>query len=193
MILRFFSRCVLATCLLVLPDFVTAQELLPSNTSRLASFITEVKANAYNAIHSAKHEIYIPVNTWHNRLAYSDEKIDKYNEKPWGGGFGNYYYDSDGNWHAVYAMAFMDSNNHVQPIAGYGYQKMVRPKDFPSWQFGYGYTLSITTRQEYSYIPIPLPLPLASIEYKQVSLQSTYILGTRNNGNVLFTWLRWKI
>ncbi|PRH54720.1 hypothetical protein C6P90_15155, partial [Yersinia pestis] len=38
--------------------------------------------------------------------------------------------------------------------------------------------------------PLPLPLPLISIEYNRLSLQTTYIPGTYNNGNVLFTWIR---
>ncbi|OVY79712.1 phospholipid:lipid A palmitoyltransferase, partial [Yersinia pestis subsp. microtus] len=47
-----------------------------------------------------------------------------------------------------------------------------------------------TARYEYHYIPLPLPLPLISIEYNRLSLQTTYIPGTYNNGNVLFTWIR---
>ncbi|OVY74006.1 phospholipid:lipid A palmitoyltransferase, partial [Yersinia pestis subsp. microtus bv. Altaica] len=58
------------------------------------------------------------------------------------------------------------------------------------WRFGAGFTASITARYEYHYIPLPLPLPLISIEYNRLSLQTTYIPGTYNNGNVLFTWIR---
>lgn len=42
-------------------------------------------------------------------------------------GYGKYRYDEDNNWHSVYAMAFMDSHNRVEPILGYGYQKMWIP------------------------------------------------------------------
>lgn len=36
---------------------------------------------------------------------------------------GKYRYDNEGDWHGLYAMAFMDSNNRVQPIMGYGFEK----------------------------------------------------------------------
>ncbi|WP_145561692.1 lipid IV(A) palmitoyltransferase PagP [Yersinia aldovae] len=141
---------------------------------------------------SPNQELYIPLNTWHNRWTYDDDKIASYNERPWGIGYGKYRYDEDNNWHAVYAMAFMDSHNEVEPIIGYGYQKMWIPGEMDGWRFGVGFTASITARHEYHYIPIPLPLPLLSIEYNKFALQTTYIPGTHNNGNVLFTWMRWQ-
>lgn len=141
---------------------------------------------------SPNQELYIPLNTWHNRWTYDDDKIDSYNERPWGIGYGRYRYDEDNNWHSVYAMAFMDSHNQIEPIIGYGYQKMWIPGEMDGWRFGVGFTASITARHEYYYIPIPLPLPLLSIEYNKFSLQTTYIPGTYNNGNVLFTWMRWQ-
>ncbi|AJI95985.1 antimicrobial peptide resistance and lipid A acylation PagP family protein [Yersinia ruckeri] len=137
-------------------------------------------------------ELYVPVLTWHNRWTYSQDKIDSYNENPWGIGFGKYRYDENNNWHSLYAMAFMDSHNKVEPIIGYGYQKMWIPGDMDGWRFGAGFTLSITARHEYYYIPLPLPLPLVSVEYNKFALQATYIPGTHNNGNVLFAWMRWS-
>lgn len=72
---------------------------------------------------SDQYDIYIPVLTWHNRFTYDKEKTDSYNENPWGFGLGKYRYDEDNDWHALYAMAFMDSHNKVEPIAGYAFQK----------------------------------------------------------------------
>lgn len=141
---------------------------------------------------SPEQELYIPLNTWHNRAMYSSKKVKRYNERPWGIGYGKYRYDEDNNWHSVYAMAFMDSHNKVEPVIGYGYQKMWIPGEMDGWRFGIGFSASITTRHEYHYIPIPLPLPLISIEYNKLSIQSTYIPGTKNHGNVLFTWMRWQ-
>ncbi|WP_420804456.1 hypothetical protein [Yersinia pestis] len=46
------------------------------------------------------------------------------------------------------------------------------------------------TVNDKSLYSLPLPLPLISIEYNRLSLQTTYIPGTYNNGNVLFTWIR---
>ena len=34
------------------------------------------------------YDLYIPAITWHARFAYDKEKTDRYNERPWGGGFG---------------------------------------------------------------------------------------------------------
>ncbi|EKT56350.1 lipid IV(A) palmitoyltransferase PagP [Providencia sneebia] len=141
---------------------------------------------------SDQYDIYLPVLTWHNRFTYDREKTNSYNETPWGFGVGKYRYDEDNDWHALYAMAFMDSHNKVEPIAGYAFQKMWVPGELDGFRMGAGFTLSVTARDDYAYIPIPLPLPLVSMEYNKLSLQATYIPGTYNNGNVLFAWLRWQ-
>lgn len=65
------------------------------------------------------YDLYIPAITWHARFAYDKEKTDRYNERPWGGGFGLSRWDEKGNWHGLYAMAFKDSWNKWEPIAGY--------------------------------------------------------------------------
>ncbi len=142
--------------------------------------------------HSTDSELYIPLLTWHNRFTYSDEKIKSYNERPWGIGYGKYYFETKKDWHSVYAMTFLDSHNEIQPIIGYGYQKIWAPGEINKLRFGIGFTLSLTARQEYYYIPLPLLFPLFSVEYHRFSLQATYIPGTYNNGNVLFSWIRWQ-
>lgn len=139
---------------------------------------------------SDRYELYVPLHTWHNRRTYDADKIAEYNENPWGLGLGKYRYDEDGNWHALYAMAFLDSHNKVEPIAGYGYAKIWRPAQ--DWRLGLGFTAGVTMRQDYHYYPIPLVLPLLSVEYKRLAIQTTYVPGGRNNGNVLFTWARWQ-
>jgi len=140
---------------------------------------------------STNYELYLPLNTWHNRHYYSAEKIDSYNEQPWGLGIGKYRFDDDGDWNALYVMAFADSHNKIEPIVGYGFQKMWRPAH--NFRLGAGYTAGITIRDEMHYVPVPVIAPLVSVEYKQLSLQSTYIPGGNGNGNILFTWLRWQI
>jgi palmitoyl transferase len=139
---------------------------------------------------SDQQEVLLPVHTWHNRHFYSEDRIREYNENPWGIGLGKYRYDGDGNWHSVFAMAFEDSHRNLEPYAGYGYMKEWRPGS--QWRLGAGFTLGLTGRKEYDYVPIPLLLPLLSIQYRSVALESTYIPGARNSGNILFTWLRWQ-
>lgn len=140
---------------------------------------------------SQDYELYVPINTWHNRSYYTQEKIDEYNEHPWGLGIGKYRFDEDGDWHALYAMAFEDSHDDIEPVAGYGFQKTWRPAD--DVRLGLGYTVGLTMRSDMHYIPIPIIAPLVSIDYKKVALQSTYIFGGEGNGNILFTWLRWQL
>lgn len=72
---------------------------------------------------SDSQDLYLPVITWHNRLTYDKEKTDKYNERPWGGGYGISRYDEKGNWNGIYLMAFKDSHNKWEPIGGYGWEK----------------------------------------------------------------------
>ncbi|MFC3532753.1 lipid IV(A) palmitoyltransferase PagP [Vogesella facilis] len=147
-------------------------------------------ANMAATWQSSQYELYVPLHTWHNRAMYSADKIDGYNENPWGLGVGKYHYDADGDWHAWYAMAFLDSHHDVEPIAGYGYQKMWRPGG--DWRLGAGFTAGLTMRSDYHYVPLPVVLPTVSAEYGRFSLQATYIPGAAGAGNVLFTWARWQ-
>ena len=150
-----------------------------------------VKTEFTETWQSPNTELYIPINTWHNRNYYSAEKIDSFNEQPWGLGVGKYRYDEDGDWHGLYAMAFLDSHSDVEPIVGYGFQKVWRASD--NIRLGIGYTAGVTFRSDSDYIPLPVLAPLFSIKYKQVALQSTYIFGGNGYGNVLFSWLRWEL
>lgn len=85
-------------------------------------------------------------------------------------------------------MAFKDSHNKWEPIIGYGWEQgwyLDQNRDF---RLGLGLTAAVTARQDFAnYVPLPVVLPLLSASYKQASVQFTYIRGTYNNGNVLFT------
>ena len=141
---------------------------------------------------SDSQDLYLPVITWHNRLTYDKAKTDKYNERPWGGGYGISRYDEKGNWNGIYLMAFKDSHNKWEPIGGYGWEKIWTPAQDKNFRLGLGYTAAVTARDDYKYIPIPIVLPLASIGYNKLTFQATYIPGTYNNGNVFFAWLRYQ-
>lgn len=154
------------------------------------SLWNDVSATVSTTWQSEHKELYVPLHTWHNRRMYTAEKIASYNENPWGIGLGKYRYDDAGNWHALYAMTFLDSHNKMEPIAGYGYQKMWRPSE--NWRLGAGFTAGFTARADYHYYPIPVILPLVSVEYGRFALQATYVPGGKGNGNILFSWLRWQ-
>lgn len=140
---------------------------------------------------SENYELYIPVDTWHNRSYYTAEKIDSYNERPWGLGIGKYRFDDDGDWHALYVMTFQDSHNEAEPVAGYAFQNIWHPAD--DLHLGVGYTVGMTMRQDMHYVPTPVIAPIMSVAYKKIAVQSTYILGGEGHGNILFTWLRWRL
>ena len=130
---------------------------------------------------------------WHNRYTYTPERIQThhYNELAWGGGLGKGFFDEDGDWHGLYAMAFLDSHKNVQPIAGYGFVKMIHFKyDFNA---GVGFTLFVTERSDIFHgIPFPgIPLPLVTVGYNRFNIVATYIPGGRNVGNVLFVFGKW--
>ncbi len=139
---------------------------------------------------SDHYDAYIPFYAWHNRLAYDDEHIAKYNENAFGFGLGKSIYDEKGNWYGLYAFAFKDSNSEVETVAGFAYQKNWNLDYTGDWKAGIGYTLGMTQREEYAYIPIPMPLPIAGIEYKNVALQVAYVPGLKNFGNVALFWTR---
>jgi palmitoyl transferase len=152
---------------------------------------SDIKSTLSDTWDANSYEFYLPINTWHNRNYYSQEKINGYNEQPWGLGVGKYRYDEDGDWHGIYGMAFTDSHSKVQPVAGYVFQKMWHPSN--NIRLGAGYTLGLTLREDFNYMPLPVIAPVASVEYKQLALQSTYIFGGKGNGNILFTWIKWQI
>lgn len=137
-------------------------------------------------------DLYVPAITWHNRMTYDREHIDRYNERPWGAGGGISRYDEKGNWQGIYLMAFKDSFNKWEPIGGYGWEATWRPLNDQRFHLGAGYTAGVTMRDNWNYIPIPLVLPLASIGYGPATFQMTYIPGTHNNGNVYFAWFRFQ-
>lgn len=153
------------------------------------SLFTRIGQRFSNIWVNGKWDLYVPAYAWHNRLMYHTGEAEKFNENPWGGGFGKSYFDEDGDQHALYTMGFMDSNNRFQPIVGYAYVKNWQV--FNDFFLGLGFTAGITARHEYHYIPFPGALPIASIQYKNVAIQATYIPERYNHGNVLFTWFRY--
>lgn len=168
-------------------EIINEENTLKNEDKTFFNKVSNIFSDVWN---SNIYDLYIPVNTWHNRALYDKEKTDKYTENPWGIGFGKTKVDSKGNFHQLYAMEFQDSHNKVELMFGYNYQKnWYFWKDF---RVGVGITAGITIRDDFYYIPVPLALPIASISYKMFSIETTYIPGTYNSGNVLFTWLRFS-
>lgn len=180
-----FFLCV--SCCLCLISVLNAGD---SEDGYFASLLNGIK----KTWKSDKYELIIPVNTWHNRLTYSSEDYDKYNEMPWGLGLDKYYIDEHGNKHQLYAIVFSDSHYKPEPSIGYTWQRNWYLNSKRDFSVGLGYNLMITARHEYLYIPFPAPLPLFSIDYKRISVQINYIpyLGSYG-GDVFFTIAKWKL
>lgn len=159
--------------------------------SAFSNWWESAKSNVSQTWDSDQYELYVPLRVWHNRNTYTKEKIDSFNEQPWGIGLGKYRFDDKGNWHAIFAMAFQDSHNDTEPIIGYAWQATYYPTKH--LRTGIGFVAGITARSDMSYVPIPAPLPLVSVEYHKFSLQATYIPGGTGNGNVAFAWLRYQL
>lgn len=154
-------------------------------------YAAEVRQDVDNILKNNNWDLYVPVNTWHNREMYDKEKTDSYNEMPWGFGIGKHIYQ-DNTMRGIYAMAFSDSHSKVEPIIGYLRQWNYYFDRNKNFSVGAGYTLGVTFRDDYNYLPIPAPLPIFGLQYGKLSVQATYIPGPYNMFNVLFTWIRFE-
>lgn len=133
-------------------------------------------------------DLYIPLHTHHLRSAYADEQIARFNETPWGLGYGRSRIKDD-RWESLYGMVFQDSNNKPEPMIGYGYQWLWGNPQ--SLRAGLGYTVLVTARNDIaSYMPLPGILPIGSLQYGKVSLNTAYVPGGRGFGNIFFFWSR---
>ena len=147
--------------------------------------------NVKHTWESDRVELWVPVNTWHNRWIYEHSKAHTYNERPWGAGIGKYRLDEDGDRHRLAVMVFQDSHDKPEPTIGYSWQYLFR-KD-KTFRPTLGFMGGITFRDDYDWLPIPAILPIAGFDVGNFSVETTYIPGLGgNNGNVLFTWINWR-
>ena len=70
--------------------------------SKKSSLWSDIQGSLSQTWQSKNYELFIPVNTWHNRSFYSTEKIASYNEEPWGLGMSKYRVDEAGNRHSLF-------------------------------------------------------------------------------------------
>jgi palmitoyl transferase len=144
----------------------------------------------YQTFTQGENELYLAGYAWHNRNYYDRQRLQKYNENAWGGGLGKSFYDENGDWHGLYAIAFLDSHKYLEPAVGYAFLKVLHLSE--NTRVGVGYTLLVTQRPDiFKGIPFPGALPWFSVSYRRASLSGTYIPGSRNVGNVLFVLAKW--
>lgn len=150
---------------LLLAAMTAAGTVQKARAGVIEDYFSGLKQDVRQTYDEGTWNVMLPLRVWHNRLTYDDEHIDKYNEEPWGLGFGLTRYEGE-NWHGLYAIAFKDSNDYMQTMFGYAYLINKAIDEEKNWHWGYGYTLGVTQRHEYSYIPVPLPLPIAAVTYR---------------------------
>ncbi len=136
------------------------------------------------------YELYLPVYTFHMPYAYTPALLRSYNDFPLGAGIGKGRFNERGNWEGLFVMEFADSHAKPEYEGGYAWIAMWRPFG-NRFRAGAGYTAFITARSDWGgYTPFPGVLPLGSIGFLNLDIQSTFVPGLKNNGNVLFSWLK---
>lgn len=156
-----------------------------THANNALSFVTHPAHVIHNIWDTGQTEVYVPSYAWHNRYTYTQDRIPYYNENPWGVGLGKGLYDTYGDWHALYAFAFLDSHKNLEPVVGYAFLKVLALSE--ALRVGGGYGILITARPDILHnIPFPGILPWIGINYKHLALCGAYIPGGTNVGNVLF-------
>lgn len=116
----------------------------------------------------------MPAYTIHPGWAYKAIKRHHENGYTWGGGISKNLIDNRGNRRIVYAMAFSDSHNNIEPFVGYGWLSRWKMGTSPL-HFEAGYTIGLTARGDYKWIPFPAPLPLIGLGTDKVSFYGTFV------------------
>ena len=138
-------------------------------------------------------DLYVTGYAWHID-GYGGERRKTLNQNAWGGGIGKHWTDENGNQDLLFAFAFMDSHDHIEPIAGYARQWFT-PSVLGGLSIGGGFMAAITARNDVlHYVPFPLAAPVASIRYRRASVMGTFIphVGQLNAGNLLFITGRYE-
>jgi palmitoyl transferase len=138
--------------------------------------------------------LYVTGLTYHDRATYSQEQLDSYNERSWGGGFGWGRTNEQGDHFGWYGLVFRDS--HFKYTKMLGWSAMTYWPKQSDYGVGLGYTVFLGSRPDiYNGIPFPGILPLASVKLSKLEILGTYIpkvsAGTTGNGNVGFVFGRW--
>ena len=140
---------------------------------------------------SDRYAVMVPFNTYHWRSTYDRDRIKKFNEMPWGLGVERYFIDERDNRHSLYALVFSESYSQAQPTLGYAWEKSYFLDNARDWRAGLGFNAMLTARSKNHYIPFPGATPTLSVNYKFLSVQTTWVpyLG-HNDGNVFLTMFK---
>jgi palmitoyl transferase len=177
------KKLIISLLLLLFFHAAQAEESYPCST--WPSLTQRICKRLHQIWYEGDNELYLSGYAWHNRYRYERPRIKTFNEKAWGGGLGKGFIDEKGNWHGLLAFAFLDSHKNIEPVAGYGYQKILHFTN--DLKVGLGLAVLITQRPDiFKGIPFAGALPWISLIYRKVSINATYIPGAANAGNVLY-------
>jgi hypothetical protein len=180
------------TLIRLLAAIVSIAATLPAYAEEtLGEWFDSARNNVTRTYDEGTPELLIPTYTWHLPFAYTREKINGYQNFPFGLGYGRGRIDEKGNYHSVYALGFQDSHFKPEWMIGYVWRTYWALGD--ELKGGLGFTTGLTTRADYShYVPVPYIFPMGSLEYGQLSLEVTYVPGGKGNGNVMFFTTKWR-
>ena len=113
-----------------------------------------------------------PTYTAHPRFHWKNER--EQNAYPFGMGLGRTVIDANGNERTLFFVSFVDSNYHIEPVAGYQWIKRF-PIGKSDFHLGAGYMAGLSMRDDYRWIPFPMVLPVASIGNDWLNVYGAWI------------------
>ena len=163
---------------------------LPAQAANDAGWFNTLRDELKETWQIGSTEYYATFRTTHLPWAYTKAQNKEYQNWPPGFGIGRGHYDAKGDWHGLYAMEFQDSHFKPEWAVGYGWQTF-----WPlgtSLRVGLGYTAGLTTREDIGhYTPVPYLFPMASVAIGLFSIETVYVPGGKNNGNVMLFMAKW--
>jgi palmitoyl transferase len=146
-----------------------AQGLVDHLASHVDNNVQQVK----RAVGAGDWTLYGAGYAWHAPWRYSAKQRADQNDAALGGGFGRHVSDEAGNYHGLYALAFLDSNDLPMYMAGYNWQTYWGGRDL---KLGLGYTVFLFGRSDFEdYLPLPAVLPVVSVRYSRFEILGTYV------------------
>ncbi|MCL1910072.1 MAG: phospholipid:lipid A palmitoyltransferase [Kiritimatiellaeota bacterium] len=183
------KHLIILICAILLVPRVLRADDAPALTSWWDSWTDDLRATWRSDNFAA----IIPLNTYHVRATYDDERVREYNEIPWGFGVERYHMNAKRNRHSFFIMAFADSYSRIEPAAGYAWERSFFDNS-GDFRMGAGFNATLTARYKDHYFPIAGATPTLSVNYKSFSVQTAWVPYMRRNyGNIFLTMFKISI
>lgn len=134
------------------------------------------KSALTNIVDEGRWDLYLSGYAYHGRRTYNEQRLEKLNEKAWGGGIGKTVRNEKGNDESLYFMVIRDSKMNPQWMAGYSYQCIYPMNVGSNLEVGAGVAALLIRRNDwFGGVPFPGILPIASIGTRGAKLMATYV------------------